>query len=211
MALNDNTIKRIVVDFVNYFDRNNVSYVLVGGLAVNIWGRIRTTMDADFIFNQSEIDLEDFVTYLQQKKYEIKIDDLKFGLNERTNITIWSGIFRVDLKGIYNTFAKKSIVMGHKIKLFDLKVNVDSPELLILSKLCYGSEQDFEDAASIFLRLKEQKRLKEEYLHDMSESLDIGDRLDLLKSLIKENITIKELEEEIDNLEPFNFDLLNKF
>ena len=149
--------------------------------------------------------------YLHQKNYEITLDEVKIGLNERTNITVWSGIFRVDLKGIYNTFAKKSIEMGHKVTLFDLEINVDSPELLIVSKLCYGSEQEFEDAASIFLRLRKQKRLKKEYLHDTSEFLDIEDRLELLKSMIKKDITVEELEKEIDNLALFNFDLLNKF
>jgi hypothetical protein len=101
--------------------------------------------------------------------------------------------------------------MARKVKLFDLNVNVDSPELLIISKLSYGSEQDFEDAASVFLRLKDQKRLNEEYLENISEFLNIDDRLSLLKALIDKNITVEELEDQIENLKPFNFDSLNRF
>ncbi|OLS22080.1 MAG: hypothetical protein HeimC3_32680 [Candidatus Heimdallarchaeota archaeon LC_3] len=209
MALKDNKIKSIIVDFVNYFNNNSIPYVLIGGLAVNIWGRIRTTMDADFIIDQSKLDIEEFLAYLQERKYEITSQDMINGLNERINITIWSGIFRVDLKGIYNSFAKKSIEMAHKIKLFNVEVKVDSPELLIISKLCYGSEQDFEDAASIFLRLKNQNRLNLDFLKDLIEVLNINDRLNLLESLINKNITVEHLENEIDDLRTFNFDLLD--
>ena len=211
MALKDNKIKSIIIDFVKYFNDNDIPYVLIGGLAVNIWGRIRTTMDADFIINHSRLNLEHFIDYLQKKKYEISFQEMKTGINEKTNITIWSGIFRVDLKGLYDSFAKKSIEMAHNINLFDLEVKVDSPELLIISKLCYGSEQDFKDAASVYLRLKDQKRFKEELLEKTSESLNIGDRLSLLRALIDKNITVEELEDKIDVLQPFNFDLLHRF
>ncbi|KKL21222.1 hypothetical protein LCGC14_2447600 [marine sediment metagenome] len=80
MALKDNKIKSIIVDFVNYFNNNSIPYVLIGGLAVNIWGRIRTTMDADFIIDQSKLDIEEFLAYLQERKYEITSQDIIFGL-----------------------------------------------------------------------------------------------------------------------------------
>ena len=160
MALKDNKIKSSIIDFVNYFNVNEIPYVLIGGLAVNIWGRIRSTLDVDFIFDQNKTDLDDFYDYLVSKGYILDINDLDLGIKERINITIWSGTFRIDIKGIYNNFAKKSIEMAHKVTLFGVDINVDSPELLIVSKICYGSEQDFEDAASIYLRLMNQKKLK---------------------------------------------------
>ena len=127
---------------------------------------------------------------------------------ERINIIIWSGTFRIDIKGIYNNFAKKSVEMAHKVKLFNQDINVDCPELLIVSKICYGSEQDFEDAASIYLRLKNQNKLKIDILEQFVNDLEIEDRIFLLKKLLKIQLNESELEEAIDNLKPFDF---NKF
>jgi hypothetical protein len=68
MALKDSKIQSVIIDFVQYFNNNEIPYVLIGGLAVNIWGRIRTTMDADFIINHSKLNLEDFIDYLQKRE-----------------------------------------------------------------------------------------------------------------------------------------------
>lgn len=155
MAFSDNEIVKLIKDFSKYFNEKKIPFVLIEGLAVNLWGRIRTTTDADFIIDQNELDITDFVHYLDNKGYQISSDEFLLGFEEKTNITILSGLFRIDLKGIYNNFARKSIEMAVSIPLFDLEIKIDSPELLIVSKLCYGSEQDFEDAASIFIRLDE--------------------------------------------------------
>jgi len=39
--------------FTEFFDREGIRYALVGGLAVNAWGRARPTKDADFAVEQS--------------------------------------------------------------------------------------------------------------------------------------------------------------
>ena len=208
MALKENKIKNSIIDFVNYFNSNDIPYVLIGGLAVNIWGRIRSTLDVDFIFDHNKTDLGNLFDYLITKGYNLNINDIELGIKERINIIIWSGTFRIDIKGIYNNFAKKSVEMAHKVKLFNQDINVDCPELLIVSKICYGSEQDFEDAASIYLRLKNQNKLKIDILEQFVNDLEIEDRIFLLKKLLKIQLNESELEEAIDNLKPFDF---NKF
>ena len=62
MSLTDNNFVKIIKDLATYFYDYHVPYVLIGGLAVNIWGCIRTTMVADFIFDQNKINLEKFTT-----------------------------------------------------------------------------------------------------------------------------------------------------
>jgi hypothetical protein len=39
--------------FGQFFEREGIRYALVGGLAVNAWGRVRPTKDADFAVDQS--------------------------------------------------------------------------------------------------------------------------------------------------------------
>ena len=211
MAFSDNEIVKLVTNFSIYFNENKIPYVLIGGLAVNLWGRIRTTLDADFIIDQNKLDIDEFVKYLLNKGYQISSEEFLLGFKEKTNITIWSGLFRIDMKGIYNNFAKKTIEMAVTIPLFDLEIKVNSPELLIVSKLCYGSEQDFEDAASIYLRLFEQNKLKITYIENYCKKLQIQDRLRLLITLTKENITESSLEQLIDNLEALDDNIFDRF
>jgi len=208
---NQEKIKKILSDFITYLNTKNIPYVLVGGLAVNFWGRVRSTMDADFIIDDKKLNYNDFVNYLQSKGYEITIEDIKRGFQGRSNITIWSDIFRIDFKGIYNNFAKKTIDSAKTLNVLNLSIKVDSPEFLIISKIIYGSEQDFEDAASIYLRLNAKKQLNLKKVNELASKLDISDRLDLLQVLTTEDISEEKLEQIIDNLKPFNFRRLDEF
>ncbi|MHA2245327.1 MAG: hypothetical protein ACXADY_10210 [Candidatus Hodarchaeales archaeon] len=211
MTQNQEKIKKTLGDFVNYFNNKKIPYVLVGGLAVNFWGRIRSTMDADFIIDDKKLNYNDFISYLQNKGYAITLDDVKRGFLEKSNITIWSNFFRIDFKGIYNNFAKQTIESAITLDILDMQIKVDSPEFLIISKIIYGSEQDFEDAASIYLRLKEKKRLQFDKLDELASKLDISDRLEFLETLANEEISEDKLEQIIENLKPFDFSKLEKF
>jgi len=211
MTQNQEKIVQILSDFVTYLNTNNIPYVLVGGLAVNFWGRVRSTMDADFIIDDKKLNYNDFVNYLHSKGYEITIDAIKRGFTEKSNVTIWSDIFRIDFKGIYNNFAKKTIDSAKTLKVLNMSIKVDSPEFLIISKIIYGSEQDFEDAASIYLRLSQKKLLDLKEINNLSSKLDISDRLDLLLVLTAEEISEEKLEQIIENLKPFDFTKLDDF
>ena len=211
MSQNKGKMVQILSDFVTYFNTKNIPYVLVGGLAVNFWGRVRSTMGADFIIDDKKLNSNDFVNYLNTKGYEITIDDIKRGFHEKSNVTIWSDIFRIDFKGIYNNFAKKSIDSAKTLNVLNMLIRVDSPEFLIISKIIYGSEQDFEDAASIYLRLSQKKLLDLKEINNLSSKLDISDRLDLLLVLTAEEISEEKLEQIIENLKPFDFTKLDDF
>ena len=211
MSQNKGKMVQILSDFVTYFNTRNIPYALVGGLAVNFWGRVRSTMDADFIIDDKKLNYNDFVSYLHTKGYEITVDDIKRGFHEKSNVTIWSDIFRIDFKGIYNKFAKESIDSAKTLQVLNMSIRVDSPEFLIISKMIYGSEQDFEDAASIYLRLSKRKLLDLEEINKICSKLDISDRLDLLQVLTTKEISEEKLEQIIDKLEPFDFSKLDDF
>ncbi len=97
------------------------------------------------------------------------------------------------------------------MRVLDLQIKVDSPELLIISKIIYGSEQDFEDAASIYLRLSKKNELNLKIIKKLASQLDVSDRLDLLEVLAAEEISEEKLERIVDNLRPFDFSKLNEW
>lgn len=196
-------------DVVAFLESNQVPYVIVGGIAVILWGRLRTTTDVDLIINHHKLDKDQFYQYINEIGYQLDYDDLVLGFRERSNISIWSGRYRIDLKGIYNRFAQLSLDQAIKIRVTaEFEVQVDRPELLIVSKLIYASEQDFEDTAAIYKKLKTENKLNEEYLTKIAETYRVLDRLPILEKITTGKLTGKELEEILDNLEPLDFDEL---
>ena len=193
-------------DMVDFFESHQVPYVIVGGIAVNLWGRTRSTVDVDLIIDQHQLDTKQFHGYLISKNYVITLNDIEDGFKTESNISIWSGIYRVDLKGIYNEFARITIDQATRLKITeDFIVNADRPELLIISKLGYGSEQDFEDAAAIYTKLELEKKLDHTFLLKTAENFGVLDRLPILKKITTGTITGEELEELLDTLEPVDF------
>lgn len=42
--------------FADFFERNSIAYVIIGGVAVNAWGRARSTKDVDFAVDAGDKD-----------------------------------------------------------------------------------------------------------------------------------------------------------
>ncbi|MBF0318255.1 MAG: hypothetical protein HQL01_00415 [Nitrospirae bacterium] len=42
------------------FARHGIAYALIGGLAFNLWGVHRSTVDADFLVLKDDMDFQDF-------------------------------------------------------------------------------------------------------------------------------------------------------
>lgn len=76
---------------------------------------------------------ENILNFYDRYGYNLTMKDLKLGFQEKINITIWSGIFRIHLKGIYNNFALQSIINSQTVNLFIIDIQIDSPALLIIN------------------------------------------------------------------------------
>ena len=62
----------IYEDVLRAFQKNKVKYVLVGGLAVNLQGAFRSTVDLDILVEMTDTNLAKIVRILKQKKYFVK-------------------------------------------------------------------------------------------------------------------------------------------
>lgn len=65
------------------------------------------------------------------------------------------GMFRVDMKGAYSENELESIREGMDSIFNDIKIKVDSPVNLIINKLLFGTDQDYEDAIAVYVRNEE--------------------------------------------------------
>src|SRR3989338_10385122 len=62
----------IYEEVLKEFQKQKVKYVLVGGIAVNLLGSMRSTADLDILVEMSNENLKKVVTILKSKGYRVK-------------------------------------------------------------------------------------------------------------------------------------------
>lgn len=148
--------------------------MLVGGLAVGLWGSPRATVDVDFLVSFS---IDNF-KFLSQKLKESdqfvfihdrpmafdKIALLRATLKSNTSIS-------VDFLFADDEFKREALRRKETIPLSEFNVNIPTPEDLILLKLLSNRPQDRIDAEMVYQAQK--KTLDREYLQQWAKKLNI--------------------------------------
>jgi len=162
---------------VEYFETRKIPYVVVGGVSVFVLGRSRFTMDVDIILDHTKLDRNDFVSFLQENNFDASLNDF-VGFDEDSHCTFFykDGMFRIDVKGVYSEMDLESINMAITGIYNSIKIKLNDPANLILFKLKFGSEQDYEDALAVYIRNKE--RIDHDFLTKKASKMKIKSELD---------------------------------
>ncbi len=79
----------IYEDILRAFQKQKVKYVLVGGIAVNLLGSLRSTADMDILVEMNDDNLAKVVTILKNKGYSVKQPVDPIGLADRKTREDW--------------------------------------------------------------------------------------------------------------------------
>jgi hypothetical protein len=182
------SLKRLV----KYFMQNEIPYVVVGGVSVFVLGRSRFTMDVDIILDHTKLDREDFVAYLKENNFDASLNDF-LGFDEKTHCTFFykTGMFRMDLKGVYSDLDAESISMAINGIYNDIELKINNPANLILFKLKFGSEQDYEDALAVYIRQKE--RINLDFLKKKAQKMKISSHLSSFQKEVDKFLTEEDI------------------
>src|SRR3989337_3761742 len=172
--MNDNPLVQSLKEICLFLDNIGIEYMLVGGLAVGIWGEPRATVDIDFMvsFNMNDFaalrqkinDSNAFI-FIQDKPMTFeKISLLRATL--KSNLDVF-----VDFLFADDYFQKEALSRRQTINIADFTVNIPTPEDLIILKLISGREQDILDAKKVFRMQKDH--LDMDYMHRWSEKLQV--------------------------------------
>ena len=172
--MSDNPLLRHLRELCNFLENASIEYMLVGGLAVGIWGEPRATVDIDFMvsFNMNDFaalrqkinDSNAFI-FIQDKPMTFeKISLLRATL--KSNLDIF-----VDFLFADNDFQKEALMRRQTVEVADFTVNIPTPEDLVLLKLISGREQDILDAKKIFGM--QRGHLDMEYMQRWSGKLQV--------------------------------------
>ncbi len=183
-------IEEVLEIALKYVNENDMDYVLVGGIAVLIYGNPRTTVDIYIIIQLDEEGMKEIASYLREEGFFCDPRDMIEAFREKTHFSaeVKSSLFRLDIKGVYDSNAKITMKNRRKVEYEGLKMYVASPEDTIANKLLYGSDQDIEDAEGIYVRQKE--KLDTEYLEERCKSMGVLERLEDLIGEVEKEIQV---------------------
>lgn len=164
----------IYEDILRKFKKQKVKYVLVGGIAVNLLGSLRTTADMDILVEMSDNNLKKIITILKNSGYKVKQPVDPMGMADKKTREDW--IHNKHLKA-FNFYKEKELKevdiiiespvsfedaknSALRIKIGDITLPVISIDNLIKMKKVTGRSIDRFDIAE----LRKIKKLRE--LHD---------------------------------------------
>ena len=178
-------MKEVVKLVCGYLNKENIEYVLVGGLAVIMYGEPRMTMDLDIVLKIPEDKIEELVGFLKNNDFFADKEDIEMAFEEKSHCTVQdkNSAIRLDIKGVYGERELESI--NDKIA-FDYegeKIYLASLEDTIANKLLFGREHDIKDAEGIYAR--QLKNLDTKKLEQKCKKLGVYEEFTNMKKRVE--------------------------
>lgn len=152
--------EKIIIAFNNF----NIDYLIVGGMAVNLYGAERTTKDLDIWVKNSEENISRFKIAMLNLGFSLQgCNQAAERLIEGQTIIIpdEDNLLKVDVLGLYSTYLSfdEAHPQKEKILLGSVVASVISLDHLIDSKIRAGRPKDLFDAKNL-QELREKRLLK---------------------------------------------------
>lgn len=156
-------LRRSVLAAVDLLRKARLPYMIIGGIAVSIWGRPRTTLDIDFTVLTDREGLGKFGERAERHRFRIDHKWAEWNPCARANqLRLVHQTLRFDLLLPTDEHDRYALTRRRLRGWHERRLWFVAPEDLILQKLKVGRPRDFEDALSVFEAQKD--RLEEAYL-----------------------------------------------
>lgn len=124
---------------ITVLDQTQVKYVIVGGIALIIFGRARTTTDLDLIIENDEPKYWQLLQGLSQVDFEIMQEQARMALKEGSNLSIFDNrsFMRIDLKLAKSHDELGALNSAMNVNYHNLTLKVASLEQVLYGKIRY--------------------------------------------------------------------------
>lgn len=145
-------LEAAVVEAASALEALSIPYMLVGGLAVSLWGEPRATLDADLVVWVEPEQLADTVARLCERFRARVANPLEFVGRTRVLPAATSQEVPVDLVFGALPWEKEAIARARPVPVAGRNVAVVSVEDLVVMKAVSEREKDWEDARRLMRR-----------------------------------------------------------
>lgn len=163
-------------EVARFLEQHKVQYVLIGGLAVQIWGEERLTTDADMTIHSSLTEGSAPLVRLITDRFPSRHSDpLEFARRNRPILITVSNGINVDISLALPGYEDE--VLAHAVE-YELEpgkcIRLCSAEDLIIHKAVAGRPQDVIDIQGVVYRQGEKLDLKyiRNWFHQFAEALN---------------------------------------
>lgn len=156
-------------------DKNNISYALIGGLALAARGIVRATQDIDFLIDDKDKDL--LKRALQQNHFEI--------VHETSEVIQFKGPAFVDFLLAKRPLSRKMLTNATLVGQFPAKV-IQLEDIIGLKIQAYKNDpsREFQDKADILSIMKQNEDLDFKKIKEYADLFDEWSEIESMKKKI---------------------------
>jgi predicted nucleotidyltransferase len=166
-------LTKVIHDLVEVSQKCSVKIAFLGGVAVGLWGKPRTTYDLDLVALFKKNNFQKFLAEAKKVGFKYKTKERVKIIDGRTFLTLFQPVAKiyVDVFIADDEFQQEVIKRSKRMKVNQEQIFIVSPEDLILYKLQAGRERDLEDLREV---IKQKfSSLDVNYLKKWSKKLGI--------------------------------------
>lgn len=150
-----NIFENSLRDITAIFERHEIAYMVIGGLANAKWGHPRATLDIDITVWAPDHDIKTIFALLQKDYIPLIENPLEFIAQTRVLPVKTRDDQRIDIIFGALPFERNAIHRAVKVPIGSTTVNFCTPEDLILLKIISDRPKDSEDVRGILAYQKE--------------------------------------------------------
>jgi len=181
----------VLIDLLQWFKNSSGEFLIIGGIAVSLLTRPRTTQDIDVLSLQDDSQWQVFLKKGHRFGFEARIKDaLDFARKNRVLLLrhIKSGV-NIDISFGFLPFEQESIQRKVVHKIGTLLIPLPTPEDLIIMKMIAHRPQDMIDVKTIVQTYPKLDRKRiQKWVREFSKVLENSEILSDLKKLMKSKI-----------------------
>lgn len=146
--------EQIICLISSELQRRNISYMLIGGQAVLLYGEPRLTRDIDITIGVDVDRLDDVIAVTDALDLKILPQNIQDfvrktmvlpAIHEETGI-------RVDFIFSFSPYERQAIACARSVRMGDQDICFAAPEDVVVHKMVAGRPRDMEDARGILLK-----------------------------------------------------------
>lgn len=181
----------VVCQVLDRLESLGLEYMLVGSYASNVYGRPRSSFDADVVVRIAPEAADAFVAAFEGD-FSIEPESLRRSIREGRmfNLIPLTGIFKVDIVPLRRTpYALEEFSRRRSLSALGRRVWIAAPEDVILFKLEWyrrgggASARQLEDARDVYALQRES--LDEAHLEHWADELGVRDLLDGIRGELR--------------------------
>lgn len=168
-AQSEDSLPGVFQALVRLLEQAQVPYLIVGGMAQAVIGEPRMTQDVDCIVFVQPPQVSGLLDRFSRAGFAVDRPGVLQRIESTGTFNVHRGRWRVDIILASTEFEQSALQRAQRLRLYDMEVNLPTPEDLIILKLVPGREKDLLDAKTVMIRHRD--RLDRTYLERWAQQL----------------------------------------